>query len=63
VSVVDDELDLDEEEDELRAPAFARARAAEPEPEPVRVQPRVETPRRKIVFEDSDDLDVPDFLK
>ena len=68
VSVVENDIDLEDEEDELRAPAFARSRAAEPEPEPVRVAPRAEPqrpepPRRKIVFEDTDDLDVPDFLK
>ncbi len=62
VSVVEEDLDLDEVEEEDPVPAFARARTAEPEPEPVRVAPRAE-PRRKIVFEDSDDLDVPDFLK
>ncbi|HEU0132726.1 MAG TPA: cell division protein FtsZ [Mycobacteriales bacterium] len=60
VDVADDRLDLDEEEP---VPAFVRARTPEPEPEPVRVAPRVEQPRRKIVFEDNDDLDVPDFLK
>jgi cell division protein FtsZ len=62
VSVVDDEIDLEDEigEDDP-VPAFARtSRVAEPEP--VRVAPRAE-PRRKIVFEDTDDLDVPDFLK
>jgi len=32
-------------------------------PEPVRASRRAEPPRRTIVFEDSDDLDVPDFLK
>jgi len=71
VSVVENDIDLgledEDEDDDLRAPAFARTRAAEPEPEPVRVAPRAEPqrtePRRKIVFEDTDDLDVPDFLK
>ncbi|HVF06795.1 MAG TPA: cell division protein FtsZ [Frankiaceae bacterium] len=58
VDVTDDE---DEDEDDA-VPAFVRS-ARESEPEPVRVTPRVEPPRRKIVFEDSDDLDVPDFLK
>jgi cell division protein FtsZ len=66
VSVVENELDLDEDEDDP-VPAFARARTADAEPEPVRVAPRTEQrpepPRRKIVFEDTDDLDVPDFLK
>ncbi|HWL37116.1 MAG TPA: cell division protein FtsZ [Frankiaceae bacterium] len=63
VDLVDDDVDLDEDVEEP-VPTFARS-AREPvrEPEPVRVQPRVETPRRKIVFEDNDDLDVPDFLK
>jgi cell division protein FtsZ len=44
--------------------------AEEPEPEPVRATPeparvsrRAEPPRRTIVFDDADDLDVPDFLK
>jgi cell division protein FtsZ len=60
VDLVDD-IDLDDEVDEP-VPTFARS-VRQPEPEPVRVQPRVETPRRKIVFEDTDDLDVPDFLK
>jgi cell division protein FtsZ len=58
ISVVDEDIDLDDEDDPV--PAFARTRN---EPEPVRVAPRVEQPRRKIVFEDTDDLDVPDFLK
>ena len=63
VDLVDDDVDLDEDVEEP-VPTFARS-VREPvrEPEPVRVQPRVETPRRKIVFEDNDDLDVPDFLK
>jgi cell division protein FtsZ len=62
VNVADDEIDLDDIDEDEAVPAFAR-RAAEPEPEPVRVAPRTDPPRRKIVFEDSDDLDVPDFLK
>jgi cell division protein FtsZ len=33
------------------------------EPEPVRASRRAEPPRRTIVFDDADDLDVPDFLK
>jgi len=57
VDLVSEEL-----EDDEPVPTFART-IREPEPEPVRVAPRVETPRRKIVFEDTDDLDVPDFLK
>jgi cell division protein FtsZ len=59
VDVTDREDDLDDDV----VPAFARRATVETEPEPVRVAPRVETPRRKIVFEDTDDLDVPDFLK
>ena len=59
VDLVDDDIDLDDEVDEP-VPTFARQMR---EPEPVRVAPRVEQPRRKIVFEDTDDLDVPDFLK
>jgi cell division protein FtsZ len=62
VNVVDDAIDLDDADEDEAVPAFAR-RAAEPEPEPVRVAPRNDPPRRKIVFEDNDDLDVPDFLK
>jgi cell division protein FtsZ len=64
VSVVENDLDLEDEEDDDPVPAFARTRSAQ-EPEPVRVAPRAEPqqPRRKIVFEDTDDLDVPDFLK
>jgi cell division protein FtsZ len=65
VDLVDDDVDLDEDVEEP-VPTFARAvrePVREAEPEPVRVTPRVETPRRKIVFEDNDDLDVPDFLK
>jgi cell division protein FtsZ len=60
VNVVDEDIDLDDVDEDDPVPAFARART---EPEPVRVAPRVEQPRRKIVFEDTDDLDVPDFLK
>jgi cell division protein FtsZ len=60
---VADDIDLDDIDEDEAVPAFARGGAAvHAEPEPVRVQPRAE-PRRKIVFEDSDDLDVPDFLK
>jgi cell division protein FtsZ len=33
------------------------------EPEPARASRRAEPPRRTIVFDDADDLDVPDFLK
>jgi cell division protein FtsZ len=60
ISVVDEDIDLDDVDEDDPVPAFARTRN---EPEPVRVAPRVEQPRRKIVFEDTDDLDVPDFLK
>jgi cell division protein FtsZ len=60
VNIVDEDIDLDDVDEDDPVPAFARART---EPEPVRVAPRVEQPRRKIVFEDTDDLDVPDFLK
>jgi cell division protein FtsZ len=61
---VADDIDLEDIDEDDPVPAFARGGAAQAhvEPEPVRVQPRTE-PRRKIVFEDSDDLDVPDFLK
>ncbi|MDQ1712448.1 MAG: cell division protein FtsZ [Frankiaceae bacterium] len=59
VNVVDD-IDLDEVDEDDPVPAFVRARS---EPEPVRVPPRAEQPRRTVVFEDNDDLDVPDFLK
>jgi cell division protein FtsZ len=59
VNIVDEDIDLDEDE---AVPAFVRTTTRDPEPEPVRVAPRAE-PRRKIVFEDTDDLDVPDFLK
>jgi cell division protein FtsZ len=61
---VADDIDLEDVDEDDPVPAFARGGAAQAhaEPEPVRVQPRAE-PRRKIVFEDSDDLDVPDFLK
>jgi cell division protein FtsZ len=45
-------VDLTEDE-----PAPVRA------PEPVRAAQRPAPPRRTIVFEDADDLDVPDFLK
>jgi cell division protein FtsZ len=41
------------------APAPAPART----PEPARASRRSEPPRRTIVFDDADDLDVPDFLK
>jgi cell division protein FtsZ len=50
----------------VRAPRRA-APAPDPEPtrerEPARAASRPTPPRRTIVFEDSDDLDVPDFLK
>jgi cell division protein FtsZ len=50
----------------VRSPRRA-APAPEPEPtrerEPARAASRPTPPRRTIVFEDSDDLDVPDFLK
>jgi cell division protein FtsZ len=61
---VADDIDLEDIDEDDPVPAFARGGASQAhvEPEPVRVQPRTE-PRRKIVFEDSDDLDVPDFLK
>ncbi|HEX4017513.1 MAG TPA: cell division protein FtsZ [Frankiaceae bacterium] len=49
-------------------PVRAPRRAPEPAPEPVREREparasRPTPPRRTIVFDDSDDLDVPDFLK
>jgi cell division protein FtsZ len=50
----DEEVDLDLTVEE---PAPART------PEPVRASRRPEPPRRTIVFDDADDLDVPDFLK
>ncbi len=53
----------DEDEDEEYAEALAvGARVSAAEPEPVHV-PRPEAPRRTVVFENDDDLDVPDFLK
>ncbi len=52
---------LDDDDDPISV--FATPRA--PEPEPVRVRRAERTPRRTVVFEDTDDddLDVPDFLK
>jgi cell division protein FtsZ len=46
-------------EEEPAAPASPPART----PEPARAAHRPSPPRRTIVFDDSDDLDVPDFLK
>jgi cell division protein FtsZ len=43
----------------VEEPAPAPART----PEPARASRRSEPPRRTIVFDDADDLDVPDFLK
>ena len=70
------ELEVDEDEDddlllaeltEEAPPPPVRRRApepaAEPAREPARVSSRPTPPRRTIVFDDSDDLDVPDFLK
>ncbi|MGN6473739.1 MAG: cell division protein FtsZ [Mycobacteriales bacterium] len=60
----DDGLLLAELTEEAPAPPVrAPRRAPEPEPEPARASSRPTPPRRTIVFEDSDDLDVPDFLK
>ncbi|HVT19856.1 MAG TPA: cell division protein FtsZ [Mycobacteriales bacterium] len=65
----------DEEDDGLLLPELTeepppppvRRRSAEPAPEPPREPARASSrptpPRRTIVFDDSDDLDVPDFLK
>ncbi len=71
------EFDDDEEDDGLllaelteeapAPPVRSPRRSAEPAPEPVREPARASSrptpPRRTIVFDDSDDLDVPDFLK
>ncbi|HEX3706117.1 MAG TPA: cell division protein FtsZ [Mycobacteriales bacterium] len=63
----DDLLIADLTEEPPPPPVRAPRRAPEPEPvrerEPVRAASRPTPPRRTIVFEDSDDLDVPDFLK
>jgi cell division protein FtsZ len=60
----DDEIDLDDSyDDEVDLTAIeepVHVRVQEPaRPAPTRPQP----PRRTIVFDDNDDLDVPDFLK
>jgi cell division protein FtsZ len=47
---------------ERRGDVAVEERAPERTPEPARVT-RPEPPRRTIVFDDADDLDVPDFLK
>ncbi|HVU61996.1 MAG TPA: cell division protein FtsZ [Mycobacteriales bacterium] len=69
------EFETDEEDDDLLLPELTeeappppvRRRAPEPAPEPAREPARASSrptpPRRTIVFDDSDDLDVPDFLK
>ncbi len=54
-------VDEDEDDEDYVAEPVAVA-AAVREPEPVRFK-RPETPRRTVVFEADDDLDVPDFLK
>jgi cell division protein FtsZ len=63
----DDLLIADLTEEPPPPPLRAPRRAPEPEPEPVREPARTASrpvpPRRTIVFDDSDDLDVPDFLK
>jgi cell division protein FtsZ len=63
----DDGLLLAELTEEPPAPPVRRRSAPEPAPEPAREPARVSSrptpPRRTIVFDDSDDLDVPDFLK
>ncbi len=60
----DDEIDLDDSYDDevdltaIEEPVHVRVQ------EPVRQAPsRPQPPRRTIVFDDNDDLDVPDFLK
>jgi cell division protein FtsZ len=73
-----EQVDEDEDDDLLLAdltedappppPMRTPRRAPEPAPEPVREREparasRPVPPRRTIVFDDSDDLDVPDFLK
>jgi cell division protein FtsZ len=69
------EFETDDEDDDLLLPELTeeappppvRRRAPEPAPEPAREPARASSrptpPRRTIVFDDSDDLDVPDFLK
>jgi hypothetical protein len=47
----------------VRSPRRAPEPAPEPAREPARASSRPTPPRRTIVFDDSDDLDVPDFLK
>jgi cell division protein FtsZ len=61
----DDLLIADLTEEPPPPPIRTPRRAPEPEPErePVRASSRPVPPRRTIVFDDSDDLDVPDFLK
>jgi cell division protein FtsZ len=63
----DDGLLLAELTEEPPAPPVRRRSAPEPAPqparEPARVSSRPTPPRRTIVFDDSDDLAVPDFLK
>ncbi|MDQ1685014.1 MAG: cell division protein FtsZ [Frankiaceae bacterium] len=61
---VEEEIDLDDEYDDeldltaVEEPVHVRVQ------EPVRQAPsRPQPPRRTIVFDDNDDLDVPDFLK
>jgi cell division protein FtsZ len=64
----DDLLIADLTEQPPPPPVRPSRRAPEPAPEPVREREparaaRPTPPRRTIVFDDSDDLDVPDFLK
>ncbi|HVT20156.1 MAG TPA: cell division protein FtsZ [Mycobacteriales bacterium] len=64
----DDGLLLAELTEEPPAPPVRPSRrsaepASEPAREPARASSRPTPPRRTIVFDDSDDLDVPDFLK
>jgi cell division protein FtsZ len=63
----DDGLLLPELTEEPPPPPTRRRSAPEPAPEPAREPARASSrptpPRRTIVFDDSDDLDVPDFLK
>jgi cell division protein FtsZ len=54
-----DEIDLTDEAE----PSFAASEPAVVEQRPARRSAHAERPRRTIVFDDSDDLDVPDFLK
>ena len=51
VPAVEHTVDLTEEPAPARVPAASRSGS------------RAEPPRRTIVFDDGDDLDVPDFLK